>query len=289
MVSPCESPAPAHQPVAVVEREHRTVGVAKVVPRAPQGVVAHEDRLVVVEVQRVLHPAAEVAPLAAQLLERPRIDHADRSVVEQEDVAIGQNARGVLAAELAFGIVDEVQWPRADVPRRPFRVAQVGTAHPPGDISGSDVDAQHLRATAQGNGDHAIDHVRAVEMRNIRVRRPRLGIGGEPHGEAVLHAILSGYVAPGPPGEDGLRRWLWRDDLDRLVPHRDGGEINTSSGGRRQIEIPKVPHDRWVGREQVISVFQNLEVVGVDGRQRCSHGPHVVFDDLKVLVQDGVA
>ena len=85
-----ERPTPAHQPVAVVEHEHRAVGVAKVVPRAPQGVVAHEDRLVVLEVQRVLHRAAEVAPLAAQLLERPRIDHADRRCRNRKTLPLGR-------------------------------------------------------------------------------------------------------------------------------------------------------------------------------------------------------
>ena len=44
------------------------------------------------------------------------------------------------------------------------------------------------------------------------------------------------------------------------------------------------------GHEQVVAVLQNLEVVGVDGPSgQRQHGPHVVGDDLKVLVQDGVA
>ena len=120
-------------------------------------------------------------------------------------------------------------------------------------------------------------------MRIVAIGTPHVGIGGERHGEAVLHAILDGHVVPGVPGEDFVAPW--RDDLERRVLDVDGGDIGPVE--IRQIDVPEVGRRRFVGHEEVVAVLQNLEVVMVDPGQR-RHGPDVVGDHLEVLVQDGV-
>ena len=141
-------------------------------------------------------------------------------------------------------------------------------AHPPDDISpgsaGSDVDAQHLRATPHRGDEDVVDYVHPVDVRIASIGTPHVGIGRERQGEAVLHAILDGHVAPGVPGEDGTPPW--RDDLDRRVVDADGGDIGPVE--IRQIDVAEVARRPFVCHDQVVAVLQNLEVVGVVASQR---------------------
>ena len=79
-----------------------------------QGMIADEDRLAGVVVQRILHRTAVLAVRPHRLVVLPGIDQAHRSVVVEQEMAVRQQRRGVLAAEFPLGIIDRDERRRAE-------------------------------------------------------------------------------------------------------------------------------------------------------------------------------
>ena len=135
--------------------------------------------------------------------------HAQGAVVEQDEVAVGQQRGPVLTAELPLGVADDRQGRRPLAEPVPLLVAQVGEPQPPHHLVAARVvriDSQNGVAAPERRHNVPVDHLQRIHMGIVGLFRREFGA-----------AVLERYGVMGAPGEQ--RRPARCADLEGRVPH----------------------------------------------------------------------